>query len=175
MERRMAALFLLALGLIVWQALRTKPVLPPAFEFATKTGEQISPLAVPSWREAPALPGDLSARLAFLQDHAIDWPGVVHARLREAECRVFVRISAQHWAVRPASPALLQRWLGSREEVAVPWRLSHLAAAAFLDDDDGDGDPLDAGELTPAGPEAGGGAEVEAFCGAAARTAGGLF
>jgi hypothetical protein len=169
MERRMAALFLLALGLIVSQTLHTKPTLPPSYEIATKAGEQVSPLAVPSWRDTPILAGDLAARLAFLQEHAVDWPGVVHASIRDAECQVFVRISAQHWAVRPAYAALLQRRLEpkGREE---PWRILHLSAAAFLDDKDGDGDPLDAGELTSVGP----GAEVEAYCGTAARTAGNL-
>lgn len=69
-------------------------------------------------------------------------------------CRLFLRLSAHHWAARSVSPDLIP---GS----AQPWRLLHLPSPAFLDDDDGDGDPLDAGELREPGP----GAEAEVFCG----------
>src|SRR5262245_23027348 len=169
MDRRMAVLFLLALALIAWQALRTKPVLPPDFEIATQQGEQLWPPAVPSWRALPELPQDLHQRLARLESRALAWPlpaaaanlpGVV------ADCKLFVRISGHHWAERPASPPRLQRWLGRPGKPApvLAWRQLHLPVAAFLDDDDGDGDCLDDGELREAGP----GAEVEAFCGEAA-------
>lgn len=164
----MAVLFLLALGLIAWQALRTEPVLHPAYEIATKAGEQIAPMAVPSWRPAPDLPTETSERLTYLKDHSVAWPGAPHplspspgGREGEGEgmglrgpCQLFLRLSAHHWATRPAPPDLAQ-------SATRPWRLLHLPAQAFLDDDDGDGDPLDAGELREAGP----GAEAEVFCG----------
>jgi hypothetical protein len=149
MERRMAVLFLLALGLITWQALRTEPVLHPAYEFATEAGEQLAPMAVPSWRPAPVLPTEISKRLAYLQDHSVSWPGAEETP--EPECRLFLRLSAHHWATRPAPP----------NDAGQPWRLLHLPAQAFVDDDDGDGDPLDAGELRETGP----GAKAEVFCG----------
>ena len=59
----MAALFLLALVLIVWQALSTEPAGQPAFEVATKAGERLSPVAVPSWRPPLQLPGEIPERL----------------------------------------------------------------------------------------------------------------
>lgn len=144
MERRMAVLFLLALALIVWQALRTKPVEQPAFEIATNSGERLSPLAVPSWRPPLDPPADLSRRLAFLEEHAVQWPGME----KGSDCRLFLRISSRHWAARPVSG------------MAGPWQLLHLPSGDFLDDDDGDGDPLDSGELRESGP----GAEAEVFC-----------
>jgi hypothetical protein len=168
MERRMAALFLLALALIAWQALRTSPVLPPDFEIVTKEGEQLGPMAVPSWHTLPELPRQLPQRLALLEQRALSWP-IGKAESQSSDCQAFVRISAHHWAVRPASPALAQRWLGHRTSPAPgstpSWRLLHFPTAAFLDDDDLDGDPLDDGELRAAGP----GAEVEVFCGEVLR------
>lgn len=148
MERRMAALFLLALILIAWQAMRTEPALQPAFEIATRMGEQLAPLAVPSWRPAPELPADLSARRAFLASRSVPWP----LPATPAACRAFIRISSQHWAWRPFS-----RPGGAPVS---PWQRLVLPVAAFLDDDDGNGDPLDDGELRESGP----GAEVEVFC-----------
>jgi hypothetical protein len=168
LDRRMAILFLLALFLIGWQALRMQPVWPPSYEFGTRSGEQVLPVGVPSWRPPPQLSPRLPERLAFLAERSLDWPGEVKKKSATTECRAFVRISAQHWAERSASSATLQRWLGRDEPVGgdKPWRLLHFPVAAFLDDDDHDGDPLDEGELREDGP----GAEVEVFCGAAARS-----
>jgi hypothetical protein len=169
MDRRMAALFLLALVLIVWQALSTEPAGQPAFEVATKAGERLSPVAVPSWRPPLQLPGEIPERLALLEERSLSWPGAGETA-GEPGCRVFLRVSSQHWAFRPASETRLQRWLGREaREPGKPWQLLHLPVESFLDDDDGDGDPLDDGELLETGP----GAEVEAFCGEAARTSGG--
>lgn len=145
----MAVLFLLALGLIAWQALRTQRVLHPAYEIATKAGEQIAPMAVPSWRPPPVLPEEVPARRAYLKDHSVTWPGTEETPA--SECRLFLRLSAHHWAERPAPP----------DNAVQPWRRLHLTSQAFLDDDDGDGDPLDAGELRESGP----GAQAEIFCG----------
>jgi hypothetical protein len=169
MERRMAMLFLLALALMVWQALRTKPVLQPDFEIAAKGGEQLAPVAVPSWRPPLAPPRELPERLAFLSRRAVPWPAA--APLGElADCKVFARISSRHWALRPASLSQVERWLGRPGDAAAaaPWRRLYLPVESFLNDRDGDGDPLDAGELRQAPP----GAEVEVFCGAAARPPG---
>jgi hypothetical protein len=175
MERRMAALFLLALALIAWQALRTDPVRFPGYRVATKADERLMPVAVPSWLPPPDLPGELPGelpqRLAFLDDHALLWtvgegggeprdpgdPGV-------AECRVFVRFSSQHWMERQVSAARLARWRqpeNGENGALRPWQRLYFSAGSLLDDDDGDGDPVDDGELRAAGP----GAEAEAFCG----------
>ena len=166
----MAILFLLALVLITLQALRMKPVWPPSYESATKVGEQVLPVAVPSWRPPPTLSPKLSERLVFLDERSLNWPG--SGEKQEGNCRAFVRLSSQHWAERPVSPAGVQHWLGRNEEEGAgkPWQLLHLPVASFLDDDDGDGDPLDGGELREAGP----GADVEVFCGDAARSQEGL-
>ncbi len=152
----MAALFLLALALIVWQALRTEPVPQPAFEIATKAGERLAPVAVPSWRPPLDLPSKPPERLALLEDRSLDWQGRMEGA---SDCKVFVRLSSVHWVQRPASRSQVQHWLGG--EPRGPWQLRYLPAASFLDDADADGDPLDGGELRVAGP----GAEVEVFCG----------
>lgn len=150
----MAALFLLALILILWQALRIKPATQPGFEIATKGGEQIAPVAVPSWRPPPNLPEDLSGRHSRLADRSVRWLAAGEQDAGTSECEIFVRLSSQHWARRTVSRARL----GGASE---PWQLLYFPVHSFLDDDDGDGDPLDDGELQQAGP----GAEVEVFCG----------
>jgi len=162
----MAALFLLALGLVVWEALRTQPVQPPAFEVATLLGERVAPLAVPSWRSPfPELPREPSLRLAILEESAVDWPRARRVQ-GPAVCEVFLRLSAYHWARRSAPPASVARWLAGGKAGASQesWRRLYLPVASFLDDDDGDGDCLDAGELEATGQ----GAEVEIFCGVVA-------
>lgn len=156
----MAALFLLALILIAWQALRTKPVGQPPYESALKRGEWLLPVAVPSWSPPPALPEDPRERLGFLEKRALSWP----VEEKDSDCKVFARFSSQHWSVRSASPARVRSWLERPETAGSPLRL-RFPVQAFLDDDNGDGDPLDAGELRQAGP----GAEVEVFCGGALR------
>lgn len=149
MDRRMAALFLVALGLIFWQALRTRPALQPAFEIATRAGEQLTPLAVPAWRPPLSPPPELAARRAFLDERALAWPGVAVGDAESRDCQAYLHASSQHWVRRPLTPAR-----------RAPWQVLMLPAAAFLDDDDGDGDRLDAGELRTEGA----GAEVEVFC-----------
>jgi len=78
-----------------------------------------------------------------------------------AECRVFVRFSSQHWMERQVSAARLVRWRQPGDSAQRPWQRLYFPVGSFLDDDDGDGDPVDDGELRAAGP----GAEAEAFCG----------
>lgn len=162
MERRMAALFLLALVLIAGQALRTEPVRFPSYQMVTKADERLLPVAVPSWLPPPDLPADLPQRLAFLDDRALPWTvGEGGGAPGAAECRVFVRFSSQHWMERQVSADRLARWRQPGNGARRPWQRLYFSAGSFLDDDDGDGDPIDDGELHAAGP----GAEVEAFCG----------
>jgi hypothetical protein len=155
LERRMAALFVLALALIVWQAPRVKPLVPPWYGSVLKPGEQVFPVAVPEWK-APEIPTDRQARFTFLDRHAVRWPG----DLPQADCDLFVRVSLQHWTRRPVQPALLKALRADGMAGPVPWAAFRWTGQDFLDDDDGDGDPLDAGELHTGGP----GSEAEVFC-----------
>lgn len=145
MERRMAALFALALALILWQAWRTKPAPVVSFTMVTEPGEQVLPFAVPSWREALAAPGARDERLGFLEGRAV----VAPAGQGASPCRLFLRVSAHHWLQHPAS-----------RPAPGEGHVFFLPPEALLDDDDGDGDFLDPGELTRNGP----GAEAEVFC-----------
>jgi hypothetical protein len=142
----MAVLFLLAVTLLAWQAPRTKPLATPWYVSITGAGEQVFPVAVPNW-EAPVIPSAAAERRAFLEERAVLWPG----NLPSTGCDLLVRISLHHWARRPVDPARLGLGAGT----SFRW-----TGSDFLDDDDGDGDPLDAGELRPTGP----GAEAEVFC-----------
>jgi len=153
----MAALFLLALALIGWQGVRTKPLSPPPLSLAWTGGEQAFPIAAPSWGKPIGLPAAPPARYQALYQHSALWPGVAEG----GECEGFIRTSASVWVRRGLDPKLLPD-PGPRGTGRAPLRY---AAADFLDDDDGDGDPLDAGELTRSGP----GAEVEVFCPPPAR------
>lgn len=140
----MAALFILALLLILWQCWRTRPLPAVGFTMVYEPGGQILPLAVPSWREPPDLPADRQERLLFLEARSIGSGGASGV----SPCRLFLRVSAHHWLQRPVS--------------GLAPGVFHLPPEELLDDDDGDGDPLDPGELTSG---AAGGAEAEVFCG----------
>lgn len=140
----MAALFVLALGLIAWQAPRTKPLVSPWYISVLKPGEQVFPVAVPAG--APLRPPDEpAARLAFLKRHAVDddasFPG--------GACEGFVRMSAQHWLRIPLSRESLAPAPGGPFH-----QIYHLRAG--LDPTA----PITTPELLSAGP----GPEVEAFC-----------
>jgi hypothetical protein len=138
-ERRMAALFVLAMGLILWQAPRTHPLKPPRFVSVIKRGEQAFPIAVPSEAplQPPADPGD---RRAFLKKHVVEG----FAAVPPDACEGFVRMSAHHWL---RVPILRQR---------LPPGLDRSGAYRLV----ASGDPFTAGELRAAGP----GPEVEVFC-----------
>jgi hypothetical protein len=97
-ERRMAALFILALGLIAWQAPRTRPLVPPWYVSVLKPGEQVFPVAVPAGAP-PRLPGDPAARRAFLKEHAVEG----FAPFPTNACEGFVRMSAHHWLRVPVT------------------------------------------------------------------------
>ena len=92
LERRMAALFIVALALLIWQAPRTPPLRPEPFVSVLKPGEQVFPVAVPPG-SPPRLPHDPAKRRAFLADHAVDG----FAALPADACEGFVRVSAHHW------------------------------------------------------------------------------
>lgn len=145
----MAALFLLALGLIVWQAVRARPLTLPPLSMAWTGGEQLFPIAAPLWVGPLDLPEERIERYRLLRERSVPWPGVAAG----GACESFIRTSAATWVRRGLDPALLP---GPKAEQDT---LSY-AARDFLDDDDGDGDALDAGELARSGD----GAEVEIFC-----------
>ncbi len=142
----MAALFLLALALIGWQAVRTKPLGPAPLSAAWQGGEQSFPIAARSWGDPVVLPAGRLARYQALQEHSSLWPGVPAT----GTCEGFIRTSSSTWVRRGLDP--------KHVETSDP--TLRYSATDFLDDDDGDGDTLDAGELTRSGP----GAEVEVFC-----------
>lgn len=146
----MAALFVLALALIAWQAARTKPLSPPPLSMAWRGGEQAFPIAAPSWEDPLVLPAEMPARYKLLRRHSSLWPGVPAG----AGCEAFIRTSASIWVRRGLDPELLPGPLEMDRDTL------RYSAQDFLDDDDGDGDTLDAGELTRSGP----GAEVQVFC-----------
>jgi hypothetical protein len=95
-ERRMAALFLLLMTLIVWQAVRTHPLQSPSVVSIVEQGEQVFPVAVPP-DGAPSLPADPAGRLAFLKENAVEG----FAAFPADACEGFVRISSHHWLRLP--------------------------------------------------------------------------
>ena len=117
----MAALFILALALIAWQAPKTRPLLAPPYVSTLEAGEQVFPVAVPP-DAPPPVPKDPAERLAFLKEHAVegfeDFPA--------GSCEAFVRMSAHHWLRLPVAresrlPRLPEAWLARGEtEVFCP-------------------------------------------------------
>lgn len=151
----MAALFLLALALIAWQAPLTRPVPMAPLSLAWTGGEQAFPIAAPLWG-TPADFSDVSAgsaepaaRYWMLRRHSALWPRAAEG----GRCEVFLRTASSVWVRRGLDPRLLPGPPARREAL-------YFAAQDFLDDDDGNGDVLDPGELTRSGP----GAEAEVFC-----------
>ncbi|MEM7483466.1 MAG: hypothetical protein AAF481_20090 [Acidobacteriota bacterium] len=152
-------LFALALGAILWQAFRLTPPEPIRQLNAWRAGEQLLPAAVPSWPEENPLlyRGDLSERL---RSRSVLWPALEGNGTSE-ECELFIRFSLHHWVRRPLSRRDLALLAGALErdplgdfaadsprlgeEVEV--RRGSIVATDLVDDDDGDGDLLDAGEL----------------------------
>ncbi len=152
-ERRLAALFLVALALIAWQATRTRPLSPPDYVSVLEDGDQQFPIAVPNW-EAPEIPGEPQARREFLAEHAVEGsPGAA-----PAPCDLFLRVSLHHWVHLSLAPSALASLssLPSRSSVSS----FRLLPSDFADDDDADGNSLDPGELHARGP----GAEAEVYC-----------
>jgi len=160
MERRMAVLFVLALVLITWQAWRTEPLPAVPFISVIDPGGLVFPVAVPTWRDLPAIPSGREARRAFLEEHSVGAPALQDPSL----CQLFLRISSDHWQQRAVSARrLAELTLGSPGRPGPEGsRVWSFRPDGLLDDDDQDGDFLDPGELTSEGP----GAETEAFCAA---------
>lgn len=148
----MAALFLLALALIVWQGVRTKPLNPDPLSMAWNGGEQVFPITAPYWIDPIHLPEGRLERYQLLRDQSVPWPNIA-TTAEGAACESFIRASTTTWVRRGVDPRLLPGATGDRDTLSY-------AANDFLDDDDGDGDALDAGELISGGS----GAEVEVFC-----------
>ena len=145
----MAALFVLALALIGWQATRIHPLGPSPIAVAWTGGEQALPIAAPLWGEPLVLPAEIPARCQLLLEHSSLWPGLPASQ----GCEAFIRTSASVWVRRGLDPGLLPGPTTDQNTL-------RYSVQDFLDDDDGDGDTLDAGELTRSGP----GAEVQVFC-----------
>ena len=142
----MAALFILALGLILWQAPRTRPLQPSRFVSVLEPGEQVFPVAVPP--DPPlGLPGEPAARLAFLKEHSVEG----FTAFPTDACEGFVRMSAQHWLRLPVPSASLPGLATAGSY--------HLASAGGLDRLTA-GDGQGAGKLLPDGSGPG----VEVFC-----------
>ena len=154
----MALLFVLALLLVGWQAWRTKPLPPPEYVSVFDPGGLVFPLAVPSWREPPLLPAEREARRSYLESHAV---GASDPR-DHSLCQLFLRVSSDHWFERPVTAQRLRALTRDRAGRTGPdgTRLWTFRPEGLLDDDDGDGDLLDPGELEVGGA----GAEAEAFC-----------
>lgn len=154
----MAFLFVVALLLIFWQAWRTKPLPAVGFSTVSEPGGLVLPVAVPSWRVDPAMPADRDERRSYLEEHAVG----ASASRDPSRCQLFLRVSAHHWFERAVSADRLRELTLGRPGRPAPGgtRIWSFPPDGLLDDDDGDGDLLDPGELTPAGP----GAEAEAFC-----------
>jgi len=156
----MAVLFVLALALVGWQAWRTKPVPAIPFTSVIDPGGLVLPVAVPSWKERPTIPTDREARRAFLEEHSVGDTASQDASL----CRLFLRVSSDHWLERAVSVRRLAELTLGRPGRAGPGgsQVWSFRPGGLLDDADGDGDFLDPGELTPEEP----GAETEVFCAA---------
>lgn len=146
----MAALFIVALALLIWQAPRTPPLRPEPFVSVLKPGEQVFPVAVPP-DSPPRLPHDPAKRRAFLADHAVGG----FAAFPADACEGFVRVSAHHWLRVPVPPASLPE--PGRQGVYHLAHLAHLADPRGLDGLAEGGPPS---ALLSAGP----GPEVEVFC-----------
>src|SRR4029077_6345602 len=94
-ERRMAALFVIALGLIAWQAPRNRPLQVPPVASVLQPGDPRFPAAAPP-DAPPQLPGAGADRLPFLMDHSV----AGFAAAPAAACPGFCGVSPQpSWGV----------------------------------------------------------------------------
>lgn len=131
---------------LVWRGASEEPLVPPGYEHAWEAGTQVLPVAVPAWPAEP-LPADPAARLARLRERSVVWREGPAA----APCELYVRVSEHHWGRLPFEPD---------GPAAARAATLYLPRAAFADDRDEDGDPLDPGELTSGRA----GAETELVC-----------
>ncbi len=146
-------LFLLLLG---FGGGRIKPRPTAASKVLWEYREQLLPVAVPD-RPPPVAPQDEARLGTWLDAHSVDWgtPGAT------GDCFLYLRISLQHWARLVLDRNRVAEVVaGEPVRPAGLWLSCSYSADDFLDDDDHDGDPFDAGELKPARS----GAEALLFC-----------
>ena len=145
-----AGLLLLSTGgLIVWGAVNSRPTLTQEYRVPWQSGEQVLPAAVPSFLFPLSERGDGGPEAEARR--AVEWG---ESRAGQA-WRLTLSISGRHVAQVHLEEAELARLIASTADPSAaltsrPLRLSY-SHAAFLDDLDGDGDPLDAEELLPRG------------------------
>jgi hypothetical protein len=149
---RLLALTLAVSALLGLGLARTRPTGTEPSYRAWSGGEQLLPPAVPSHPIAPPLPNPLEDPQGFAE-----WilPRSLEVRGVSAEYTAWVRISTAHGELRRVDAETLEAWapggglaaaLGTGTWIERSWPVADL-----LDDDDGDGDGMDAGELSPAG------------------------
>lgn len=146
---RVLGLVSLIVGILVWGAGRIATRPPVAYPLAWMSGEQILPVSLPRIRiGATSIPEDPGERSAWLSSHSVDW----NEREPDLPWRIYVLASRFHAAVLYASDAEIDRLtdgsLGLERLPAGEWLEARIEPAALANDRDGDGDPLDAGEVT---------------------------
>ena len=161
----MTLLFLGALVLVAGQALRIPPLQPLPFVRAWRAGEQVLPVAVPPG-EAPVATDLARSPLERLRERAVEWnPG---PRQPGLPCEIVLRISRHLWARLAVRRERLAELLGTEPPAATgrPVIVS-VSARDLFEDRDGDGDPLDPGDLRPTAS----GVEARLYCAAGAEGA----
>ena len=154
----MTLLFLGTLVLVTGQALRVPPLQPLPFVRAWRPGEQVLPVAVPAG-EAPIAADLARSPLERLRERAVEWnPGLRQPTL---PCEVFLRISRHHWARLAVSHGRLAELLGAEPPDTTDQPvIASVSARDLFEDRDGDGDPLDPGDLRATAS----GVEVRLYC-----------
>lgn len=162
LSRRMTLLFLGTLVLVAGQALRVPPVQPPPFVRAWRVGEQLLPVAVPAGK-APIKTLLARSPLERLRERAVEWnPGPGQPGL---PCEIFLHISRHHWARLAVSRGRLAELFGSEPPATLGGPVTaSVSAHDLFEDRDGDGDPLDPGDLRLATS----GVEARLYCAAEA-------
>jgi hypothetical protein len=143
-----------ALALLVcaasWGRARSRPRAEPTYALAWRAGSQLAPLAVPTGAPEPLLP-EGPERETFLDARSVLWRSPGPSR----PFALYIAVSGQHWArlylTRAELRALLDPQLALPALEPGDWHALEYDVDDFLDDHDGDGDPLDAGELHAAG------------------------
>jgi hypothetical protein len=161
----MTLLFLGTLVLVAGQAFRVPTLQPPPFVRAWRAGEQVLPVAVPAG-EAPVATALARSPLERLRERAVEWnPG---PRQPGLPCEIFLHISRHHWARLGVSRGRLAELLGAEPSAATRGPVTvGVFPRDLLEDRDGDGDPLDPGDLRPTAS----GVEARLYCVAGAEGA----
>jgi hypothetical protein len=160
LSRRMTLLFLGALVLTAGQALRIPPIQPLPFVHAWRAGEQVLPVAVPAG-DAPVPVILARSSVERLRERSIEWN--LSPPQAGLPCEIFLHISRHHWARLAVSRERLAELLGA-EPPSDTGRSVILGVSSrdLFEDCDGDGDPLDPGDLRPLPA----GVEVRLYCAA---------